>query len=384
MDLRFVRRLLQVRLTGCVCLFLVACNSVRKPESMLSAPDLLGDVWSIVLRNYYREDFGGVSWIEVAKQTADTLRQDLSEDELDQAIKDMLAVLNDKHTFYLSPDEVMKREAEGYEGVGFSTNEHPSEQGLNIVVRVLPGSPAELAGIRVGWLFLGEREGHYRFLDDYQRLQAYALEETYIPNNQLDRSARWLNEHSFYLRFDRFDEGVADWAAGHFQRLPPSARVIIDLRWNPGGRVVELSEIAGCVFPDATLLGIEKSRMQDSQFLRARKPMVLSGCFQGDLVVLISEYSASSSEILARAVQHYERGKVLGTEKSAGQVLISPSWKLANGGLLYVSTKDFLDPDGKRLQDVGVTPDILVERSTFFNLRKAQDPLLDKAIEVLN
>jgi carboxyl-terminal processing protease len=349
---------------------------------MASTPDLVARVWSIVYANYYLPDFGGVDWIEVAKKTADQIRPDMTESDMDQVIKGMLSVLNDKHTFYLSPEEVAKRDAEGYEGVGFATNEHPTEPGLNVVIRVLPESPALHAGIQPGWLFLGEQSGKYRFLDDFQQLHEYALEETFIQNTYLDRSSKFISSDTLVIRFDRFDEGSAAWIENEVATIDESTRVILDLRWNPGGRVVELEKLAGLLFPRMTLLGIieSKTNRQERMYARKRKS---GGYFKGDLVILLSEFSGSSSEILARAVQYHHRGWIVGESKSAGQVLISPSWKLSNGGLLYVSARDFRGPDGKRLQDVGVTPDYLVESQSFFNLRKRHDPVLEKALEVL-
>jgi carboxyl-terminal processing protease len=98
------------------------------------------------------------------------------------------------------------------------------------------------------------------------------------------------------------------------------------------------------------------------------------------MVVMISPYSASCSEILARVFQYHGRARIIGTHVSSGEVLFSPSWDLPGGGLLKISARDYLDPGGERLQGRGVTPDIMLEARSFFQIRRGSDPALDRAI----
>ena len=100
------------------------------------------------------------------------------------------------------------------------------------------------------------------------------------------------------------------------------------------------------------------------------------------LVVLINAGSASGSEIVAGAVQDYERGIVVGTV-SFGKGSVQSWIPLADEqGLVRVTIARWLTPNGRTIHELGIEPDIEIEFTEEDFLNEI-DPQLDKAIELL-
>jgi len=131
--------------------------------------------------------------------------------------------------------------------------------------------------------------------------------------------------------------------------------VVLDLRGNAGGRVDETLSVLGLFAPKGTLAYIRDARGQEVEesHTRARPP------FAGTRVaVLIDKDSASSSEILAAAIQAHGLGLVVG-ERSYGKGSIQTVYPLdTSGGAVKMTIGFYRDPLGRRIDGVGVEPDI--------------------------
>ena len=100
------------------------------------------------------------------------------------------------------------------------------------------------------------------------------------------------------------------------------------------------------------------------------------------IVVLINEGSASASEIVAGALQDYERAKLVGVQ-SYGKGSVQNWVPLSNDqGAARVTIAKWLTPDERAIDGVGLTPDFIVEM-TPEQFEADLDPQLDKAIDVL-
>jgi len=101
------------------------------------------------------------------------------------------------------------------------------------------------------------------------------------------------------------------------------------------------------------------------------------------LVVLINEGTASASEIVAGAIQDYERGLLVGTP-SFGKGSVQNQVPLSDDqGAIRVTIARWLTPNERHIQDEGLTPDILVE-ITDEDIEAERDPQLEKALELLS
>ena len=108
------------------------------------------------------------------------------------------------------------------------------------------------------------------------------------------------------------------------------------------------------------------------------------------MVVLINDYSASASEILAGAIRDYEAGTLVGT-KSFGKGVVQSVLEFPDGSGVKLTTASYFTPSGECIHDVGIEPDVAVELDedavTLYglnNLPHEEDAQLQKAIEVLN
>ncbi|MDD4588556.1 MAG: S41 family peptidase, partial [Heliobacteriaceae bacterium] len=129
-------------------------------------------------------------------------------------------------------------------------------------------------------------------------------------------------------------------------------RWIIDLRSNPGGYLGVALDLAGYFAGDQTAVqfknkntGFRSARGTDHGFIFARPAIVLT-----------DRYSASASEILAACVQDYGQALLLG-ERTYGKGTVQGMYGLTGGGKLKLTIDRFYSPQGKSINETGVSPD---------------------------
>jgi carboxyl-terminal processing protease len=176
----------------------------------------------------------------------------------------------------------------------------------------------------------------------------------YRPDKpEASRRVRELAPGVAYLRFDHFDQASVAWAIGRLEQLGDKA-LVLDLRGNSGGLVVELQRFAGVLFDRKLEIGY--------RLAGRRRPLISKPSehvFKGRLVVLVGGGSASAAEVLTDAVQHHRRGVVIG-QKTWGSVQEAATYPMADGGSIQFPVSEFLGASGRRLEGQGVSPDIPV------------------------
>ena len=159
------------------------------------------------------------------------------------------------------------------------------------------------------------------------------------------------------------------------------AALIIDLRGNGGGTTDSLKLMVGSLFD-------RNIKIADRVGRRAPKPMIAQHAphpFEGKVIVLVDEDSASAAELLARVVQLEHRGTVIG-DKTAGAVMemtLHPEFMDMNAVVAYgiaVTDANLLMSDGKSLEKTGVVPDEVL-LPTGADLAAGRDPVLARAAE---
>ena len=100
------------------------------------------------------------------------------------------------------------------------------------------------------------------------------------------------------------------------------------------------------------------------------------------LVVLINEYSASASEILAGAIQDYNKGTLIGTT-TFGKGIVQRIHRLEDGTALKLTVSAYFTPSGRNIHGIGIEPDIELEYDYEANEADGTDNQVMKAIEVL-
>lgn len=181
-----------------------------------------------------------------------------------------------------------------------------------------------------------------------------------------------------YIRFDGFDAtGGAGQAMDAIDGAGP-AGLILDLRSNRGGKELELWRVLGRLLGHGEVVGFTIER---SGYRMPMKSLKLGGHYQGPVVLLIGPATASAAEIAAAAVQDHKRGKLIG-RRTNGSVVSARRFDLPDGGNIMIPVRDFIRVDKRRIEDVGVEPDIWM-LPTLEDVRQGRDPLVDRALASL-
>ena len=292
------------------------------------------------------------------------------------AIRGMLNALDDPNTSYLSPEgykQVVESYESDFEGIGAWVRER---NGSITVQAVMEGTPADDAGLLSGDVLL-EVDGQP--IDGFSVDEAVALirgprgssvdllvlhaeEETPVSVTITRASIRtpsagWrpLNQEIAYLWIDRFrdetDKEVEE-ALVEIVREGYSG-IVLDVRGNLGGILSTTVSIASQFLEDGLVL-----YQVDAQGVRT--DMEVSGggiATDMPLVILVDEASASSSEVLAGALQDHGRAVVIGAT-TFGKGSVNELKQLDSGSALYVTAALWYTPNGRLIEGDGLQPDI--------------------------
>jgi carboxyl-terminal processing protease len=292
------------------------------------------------------------------------------------ALNGLLAPL-DPHTILLTPEERsdlgIKTKGE-FGGVGAEIN---VEARRIKIVRVLPGSPAELAGLLAGDVILQiDRQATVNLpAADAQSLLrgpvgapvvlkvkrgAEALTFTIIRQNiRVDSViASLLPEQIALLRITTFQENTAEQVRQAITRLgaePPLRGVILDLRGNSGGLLTQAMALVDLMVREGELVIVRSALGRESD------PATAEQLFAEDVAVvaLIDENAASAAEIVSGGVQALGRGVVLGrTSFGKGTVqMLKAASPYGRELALKLTVAEYLVAGDTKIQSLGVRPD---------------------------
>jgi carboxyl-terminal processing protease len=155
--------------------------------------------------------------------------------------------------------------------------------------------------------------------------------------------------------------------------------MVLDLRNNPGGLLTSAVEVAEKFLEDGKLVVYTEGRVRNQNMrfsAHAKKPLSTV-----PMVVLINQGSASASEIVAGALQDYNRAVVVGTQ-SFGKGSVQTIIPLSDGSGLRLTTAKYFTPKGRSIHGKGITPDIVVEVPKEKNGVTPKPPSLDPMEEL--
>ncbi|RZI99738.1 MAG: hypothetical protein EON90_10155 [Brevundimonas sp.] len=249
-----------------------------------------------------------------------------------------------------------------------------------LVEDVAVGGAADEAGLRPGQSVLIAslslpKTGRTLLLVDAS--SGARFEITWSPRPALPATEwRELPGGTSYLRFNAFEPTAVAWALRTLEEAKDRP-VMLDLRQNGGGLIVEMVRLcSGLLRPDATL-GVFKGRKRD--YRMGTNPA--GRVFDGPLAVLMGPRTGSGAEVTAAVLQHHGRARLFGSQ-TAGAVLASQIFPLPDGGSLMVPYADYVAPSGARIEGRGVTPDVLAPR-TPQSFANRSDPAIDAALSWL-
>lgn len=339
------------------------------------------------------------AWDIVHKEYVD---QPVNDTQLMQgAIGGMMQSLKDPHSSYMDPTafQISTTTLSGQlEGIGALV------EGAGDYVRIVspyPGSPAEKAGLLPGDIIVKVDGQDMAGLGEYEiiaRVRGPAGSKVHltiirgadpsplefdIVRAQItvpSVESKMLPGNIAYVKLNDFgDNTPADMQTALTTLLAQKpVGVVLDLRGNPGGYVTTAIAVASQFIPNGIIM---RERFSDgSEQTREATPGGLAT--QLPLVVLVDKGSASASEIVAGAVQDRQRGKIVG-ETSYGKGSEQHVDQLqGNNGAVRVTVARWLTPNGRTIQGVGITPDVVVVR-TADDVTAGRDPQLDAAVKLL-
>ncbi|MFC5987647.1 S41 family peptidase [Marinicrinis lubricantis] len=318
--------------------------------------------------------------LEIYNTLIDAHYEKPSEEELLQgAIQGMLDVIHDPYTNYMSPSayEDFKNGINlEYAGIGVRFTYAEDESGL-IVDEVFTGSPAEESGILNGDIVVQVDQtpvtpDNIRTITSQIRGEAgtevtlLLVREGEQLQKKVARKAIELPEVTTedmgngiaYIQIVTFGERTTEefLAAYHQAEAANAKGLILDLRGNSGGYVLSALEIADHFLKKGELLVLHNSEGGEDVYVADELGTDIP------LVVLIDRNTASASEMLAGALKTNGRATLVG-ETSFGKGTMQTAFELSNGGTLKVSVDNWLLPDRSNIHDIGLLPDIYLQRS---------------------
>jgi carboxyl-terminal processing protease len=296
---------------------------------------------------------------------------------IEGALSGMIGGL-DPHSSYMNREEYaafLDDSAGRFAGVGVEVDIRAD--GI-VLVGVIEGSPAEKSGLRGGDRLLavdGESLGDSSPSALLRKLRgAPGTAVTVVIQREGELEPRTvklvraqitvasvqvllLEEDVLYIRIKQFQEGTHAELRAQLARLNPQTgakpkAILLDLRSNPGGLVDEAVAIAD-EFLDAGTVYSLRNRGQTVERAVAEKGGAL---LSAPLLVLVNEWSASASELLAGALQDNKRGQVAGAQ-TFGKGSVQTIFDLPAGSGLKITTGRYYTPNGTAIQGEGVHPD---------------------------
>jgi carboxyl-terminal processing protease len=319
--------------------------------------DIFGQVWSVILTNF------------VDKNT-------LSSDNLSlAAIDGMIASLDDPYTSYIERDQyqlsISSLEGE-FDGIGAYVS---VDEGNLVIIAPIADSPADKAGIRAGDIIMeidGEPVGDMSLGEAILKIRGPRgtsvtlmvlhegdtdpVEITITRTTVEVPSVRFEMEGDIAIinitQFsERTDEELSEVLKGLDEKT--TRGIILDLRGNPGGLLGAVVQVASRFLDDGIVATMRDNRWELTDY------EVEQDGVKTDLpiVVLVDGSSASGSEVLAGALQDYERAVIAGST-TFGKGSVNVLQELADGSGLYITIARWLTPDGRLIEGQGIEPDI--------------------------
>lgn len=324
---------------------------------------------------------------------------------IDGAIEGYISALGDAYTEYIPADE-MKEYTESimgkYVGIGIYMVQN-TEKDVIEVLTPIKETPAEKAGLLPGDIIVSVNGTKYSGGDmtaasnsikgeegTTVKLEILRGEETLtfeIERKEITTNpviAKKLDNNIGYMELTSFDEGTAEDFKNKFTSLKEQGieSLIIDLRNNGGGIVDEALKIIDYIVPKGKEILITVDKNKKEEIEKTKEDVLIDM----PIVVLVNEYTASSSEILAGALKDLNEAKIVGNT-TYGKGVIQQIISLRNGSAVKVTVEEYYTPNRRKINGIGIEPDekvLLPETVTNpLLVKEEEDTQLQKAIEIL-
>lgn len=325
-------------------------------------------------------------------------RQVDTEKLVEGALKGMMDTL-DPHSSFLNKDffQRMQNDTAGeFGGLGL---EVASKDGVIIIITPIEDTPAFRAGIHpkdkiveinhesiVGMSLdqaiekMKGKNGSVVHLgisrDGHEGLKHFNIKRELIKINPV--KYEMVQDNVAYVRLAQFQKRAADSVEAALKKLKAQAAkkgglagIILDLRANPGGLLDQAVDLSSLFLKEGLVVSTESRDPQNKDIRYVKK--------QGwkdlttPIAVLINGSSASASEIVAGALQDHNRAIIMGSQ-SFGKGSVQTVAQLDGGTGVKLTIAQYMTPKGRRIQGVGIAPDVIIDDVDAAAFEKAKRP----------
>ncbi|WP_127714822.1 S41 family peptidase [Halobacteriovorax sp. HLS] len=314
--------------------------------------------------------------------------RDVDTDKLIQgAIKGMMSTL-DPHSAFLDKNVFAKMQEETKGEFGGLGLEVTAQDGSLIVVTPIEDSPAFKAGMMPGDRIveinnestigstLEEAVNRMRgkngdkitigvVRENYEGIKTFVLTRQIIKITPVKHSV--VRKNYAYIRLKQFQKRSAEEIINAIKKSRKITEkngglkgIVLDLRSNPGGLLDEAVDVSSIFLKDGVVVSTEGRDPKNKEIRYVKK----SGYKEVDvpLVVLINSSSASASEIVAGAIQDWNRGIIMGSQ-SFGKGSVQTVAKIDDEKGVKLTIAQYMTPKGRKIQAIGIIPDVQVDEA---------------------
>ncbi len=299
---------------------------------------------------------------------------EVDRDELIQKAIDNLLKELDPHSTYIPSDQLKRinEQLDGnFEGIGI---EFLIVEDTIVVIKPTENGPSDKAGIIAGdkivsvgdSLIVGDKLNETNIIDSLRgaqgtsvkigivregnpQIQYFEVVRDQIPILSVD-AAYMLNNTTGYIKINRFSSTTHTEFLRSLEKMIDEdglKKVVIDVRDNPGGYLQEATSILNQFFKDKNKLLVYTEGLNVH---RSDYETTGNSFFDiEDIAVLVDEGSASASEILAGAIQDYDRGIIVG-RRTFGKGLVQEQYNLSDDSAIRLTVARYYTPSGRSIQ----------------------------------
>lgn len=362
-------------------------------EGVEEALDKLATIYNLIQDNYYQ------------KKTDTEL--------IEVMMLGLIEQMDSPYTIYMTPESRQEGlDAMSGEYVGIGATVMQQDDGDYVFVDIIPGSPAEEAGLQGGDVIVSVNGEDVSTFEDVNQLAMHVRGEegttvTLVLIRALSKekesvdvvrrpitnaSVRWkmvadgigyiqVTEFSLHAseNFERTVMEVMDEGAQH---------IVIDLRDNSGGYADECVNMLDVLLPPqdvVTIRGREDGKEYEEKWSTTTAALVPDSM---TYVILLNEYSASASELFSGVLRDLGKATLVG-EQTYGKGVGTLTWDLEDKSAIQITTFEYFLPKGESIHGVGIVPDYEVslspeaEAKAISLLTLEEDTQLQKALEIL-
>ena len=331
-------------------------------------------------------------------------------DEVDEkALADGVALgliysLNDPYSAYFDAEEYDKilDNNEGLDaGIGLFLTRHP-DNGYIYVINVSVGSPADLAGIKIGDLITavdGKDVIELGFSTAVANIRGKIDTDCALTVKRGDETlsltatrGRFVTTSVFshmidslcYIQITDFNAAtVPQFEAAINDAIDNNATgLIFDVRGNGGGTLDSVDKILDILLPEGEVVSATYKNGKKKVLFSSDKNEI-----DLPMMVLCDENTASAAELFAASIRDFEKGKLIGT-KTYGKGIMQDTFALSDGSAVRLTVAYFNPPSGINFHKVGLSTDYEVqltedEQKYYYFLTDQTDPVIKKAVEIL-